>query len=276
MDVDEVVVPVDDRRVEPERLDVVGVQRLVQREGAAVGEVQLGVGVRTVEVEVATQEVSRPRCRSRVRAQSRVRADRGSDGDDPVGGAVRPVAEADQLVDPLGALPLPPRHPDLAAVALHHRVLDEVFADQVVQQAEAQRVSGAGADRVVGGRARLGLGRGRRDRRVDHEIDRDDVDHAIGDAGEVGQVAAPERQDDRLGHLEAFDPAGVRLPQCAFDNARSQHGDRQVDRGLFDRALGHRLGEGVAVGPAEAAATLAAGFDQGLGDPRLAPALGLR
>jgi hypothetical protein len=57
VDVDEVVAPVDDCGVEAPGLDVARIEIDVQRQRAAVGEVQLGVGVRAVEIEVTAQKV---------------------------------------------------------------------------------------------------------------------------------------------------------------------------------------------------------------------------
>ena len=49
----------------------------------------------------------------------------------------------------------------------------------------------------------------------DDDVDRDDVDRALGHAGELLQQAAGVAEDDRLGHAEAADPAGERLGQGA-------------------------------------------------------------
>ena len=67
---------------------------------------------------------------------------------------------------------------------------------------------------------------------------------------------------------------GYGLLECALDDAGAQDRDRQVRRRLLDGALGHRLGERVAVGPAEAAAALAPGVDQRLVDPLATAPLG--
>ena len=60
----------------------------------------------------------------------------------------------------------------------------------------------------------VGLGRGLAGGDVDdggdHEVDGDDVDDALGDAGELLQQAAGVGDDHRLGHAEAADPARVR------------------------------------------------------------------
>jgi hypothetical protein len=94
---------------------------------------------------------------------------------------------------------------------------------------------------------------GDRDDGVDDEVDRDHVEHALGDAGELRQRAPAEGQDHRLGHAEALDPAGDRARQGALDDRGPDDGERVVPGRLVERHLGERLREGVDVRPAEAA-----------------------
>ncbi len=89
-----------------------------------------------------------------------------------------------------------------------------------------------------------------REDHVDDEVDGDDVERAVGQPEELGQLAATVGEDERVGDLEAVDPAGVGVPQRALDD-RGAH-DRQpvsVARPeLLCGALGERLGERVDVG----------------------------
>ena len=54
-----------------------------------------------------------------------------------------------------------------------------------------------------------GAGVGRRgEDGVDDEVDRDDVEDRVGQPGEVRQLPAAVGEDQRIGDLEAVDPAG--------------------------------------------------------------------
>ena len=168
-----------------------------------------------------------------------------------------------------GEAPVGQRH--RAALAEVERVLLEVLADQLVQPPEGQRVARAGRDVEVLRPARLRVGRAHRDQRVDHVVDRHDVDDRVRRRGQVGQLAAAVGQDDRLGHLEALDPARVRPDQRGLDDADGRTmltgiagapgASTDVPAGeLLDDPLAHRLGERVDVRPAQAAGALAAGL----------------
>ena len=64
---------------------------------------------------------------------------------------MRAFAEPQQLLDPVGARPLPRRDAYGAPVALLERVLGEVFAHELIEPTERQRVARTRADREVGG-----------------------------------------------------------------------------------------------------------------------------
>ena len=95
---------------------------------------------------------------------------------------------------------------------------------------------------------------------------------------ELGELAAAVGQDQRLGHLEALDPADVRPLEGGLDDARPDDRGATLAAGVggpaLDDPLAHRLGERVAVGPAEAAGPLGADPDQLVLDPLLARGLG--
>jgi hypothetical protein len=59
-----------------------------------------------------------------------------------------------------------------------------------------------------------------RDDRRDDLVDRDDVDDRVRGRRELRQLAAAVGQDQRLGHLEALDPADVRPLEGGLDDAR--------------------------------------------------------
>ena len=141
---------------------------------------------------------------------------------------------------------------------------------------EGQGVALARHDLEVLGLVRLGRPRGDRECRVHHEVDRDDVEHGVGQAGEVRQLAAPVGDDQRVGDLEAVDPTRERVVQRALDDRRTN--DRQavarLRPQLFGGPLGERLGERVDVGPAEALGAGAAVVDESLAHPLGAGGLG--
>ena len=113
------------------------------------------------------------------------------------------------------------------------------------------------------------------DRGGHHVVDRHDVGHVVGGARELGQLAAAVGEDQRLGHLEALDPAHVGLLEGGLDDARPHDRDGAALPGVgLDDPLAERLGEGVAVGPAEAARPLGAEPDQLVLHPLLALLLG--
>ena len=143
-----------------------------------------------------------------------------------------------------------------------------------IQVAKEQRVTRTGTHLVVRRLSRRRRGGGSGQDRVDHDVDRNDVDDPVGRCREIRELAATEGQNDRLGHLEAFDPAGMRPGQRTFDDRGPHYADGQRTRVLLEVALPERFGHRVAVGPAEAAGALPTGSDQLLAYPLLAQALG--
>ena len=82
----------------------------------------------------------------------------------------------------------------------------EVLAHPLVQLVVAQRVARPRGHVEVGGLRRRWRVRGDGQHRVHDHVDRDDVDDALGDAGELGDLTQAVRADDRVGHLEPVDP----------------------------------------------------------------------
>ena len=103
-------------------------------------------------------------------------------------------------------------------------------------------------------------------------VDRDDVDDQVRGGRELGQFAAPVGEDQRLRHLEALDPARMGALEGGLDDAGPDDRHRSRLGVRLDDPLPQRLGEGVAVRPAEAAGPLGAGPHQ-LGADPLAPLL---
>ena len=126
--------------------------------------------------------------------------------------------------------------------------------------------------KYAGSPTRRRAGEDRHDRGHD-VVDRHDVDDRVGGGRELGQLAAAVGQDQRLGHLEALDPAHVRPLEGGLDDARTHDGHGVLARMLLHDPLAQRLGEGVAVGPAEAARPLGADPHQLVLDPLLARGL---
>ena len=149
--------------------------------------------------------------------------------------------------------------------------------DVPVELVVLERVPAARAHVVVRGSPRLRGRAGDRQDRVHDDVDRDDVDDALGDAGELGDLAQAVRPDDRVGHLEAVDPPGRRVEQRALDDRRPHDRQRQLlqVRELLHRSLAHRLRERVDVGPAERARARPAVARQTLRHPVLAALLGV-
>ncbi len=153
-------------------------------------------------------------------------------------------------------------------------MLGEIVGRLVGHAAEAQRVA-APRSRVI--HPRRGVWRWvcrHREHRIDDEVGGNDVEQRIRKAREVAQDAAAEREDQRLRHPEALEPAGERLLQRAFDDGRPNDRKRDVSVQLDHRVLGHRLGERVDVGETHRVGMHAPAFDQAVLDPTLAQTLG--
>ena len=128
---------------------------------------------------------------------------------------------------------------------------------------------------VVRRLSRLRRGGADRDDGVDHVVAGHDVDHRVRRGREVGQLTPAVREDQRLGHLEALDPARVRVLPGRLHDRRPDDGDPDVRAGLDHRRLAQGLGEGVDVGPAQRAGPLGPGLDQLGLDPFQPAALGV-
>ncbi len=273
----QVVLPVQDAGVEREARAVLLGETAPQRLYAGVGVDDLGLGVHAVEVGVALDEVHarlvaiEPVDRvAHRRGLRHVRHDLLREVDERLGAA-------EHLLDLEVAGEVPRGHLVLAAAALGQRVRLEVLAHVLVELEEAQRVPVAARHVVVGGLAGRRRGRGHRQDRVHDVVDGDQVDDALRDAGELGDLAHAVGADDRVGHLEAVDPAGRRVLQRRLDDARPHDAQAEAAlvREVLDRALPHRLREGVDVGPAERARAHASVLDQALIHPPLAALLGV-
>ncbi len=273
----EVVLPVDDRGVEPERLAVRLRQAREERLGVRVGEPQVGGEVLLVQVEVAAQELQPASLHVELAGQVAGAVAARRVADHVVGHLVRALAGGEQPLGRTGTGEPPVGQPHRTAVAGLERVVVEVLARVVVERAERERVAVAGGDVEVRRRARLGR-RGHHGDDGRHDVvDRHDVGDVVGGARELGELATAVGQDQRLGHLEALDPARVGLLERRLDDARphDRHPAAQPGVGLDD-PLAQGLGEGVAVGPAEAAGALGAEPHQLLLHPLLALLLGGR
>ena len=190
------------------------------------------------------------------------------------------LARCSWRLHPAPARERPVGHHDGLALVVVERVLEEPGADQVDQAAVAQRVLRARRHLHDLGHGWPGVALGALGRHgddgADHEVDGDDVDDALGHAGELLEQAAGVGDDHRLGHAEAADPAGAGLGQRRLDDRRPHDADRHVALGLDQRPLAERLGVGVGVGPAERGGAGPAGLDQSVARPSaLAELLGL-
>ena len=108
-----------------------------------------------------------------------------------------------------------------------------------------------------------------------HEVDRDDVDGALGDPGELLQEAPGVGDDDRLGHPETSDPARIGLGQRRLDDGRAHHADRHVSGHLGRSDLTESLGIGVRVRKAQGGGPSHAGLGHPVVHPPGAQLLGL-
>ncbi len=245
-----------------------GESRPAQRRGVVVGEPQLRLGVLLVQREVAPQEVQAAPLPVELAGQLAGAVAARDALDDVVGDLERPLAGHQQPFDRGGPGESPVGQPGRPALTRLEGVLVEVAAHVVVQLVEAQRVAVPRADVEV--RRRAGLRRVGQDRddRGHHVVDRDDVDDGVARGGELRQLAASVGQDQRLRHLEALDPARVGALEGGLDDARAHDRDAVTGGGVrLDDPLAHRLGEGVAVGPAQAAGPFGAHPHELLLDP---------
>ncbi len=269
-----VVIPRVQRRIERKRLLLGGRQLVPHRHEVSRVEDAVHLGVHAVQLDEGEPALQPLALCVQVVGQRR-----------------RAGAKRQTLHQPLGRLgeaqrrPCPSRElrpgrvgpvgrPDRLPVLVAERFLAEILAADVWKPAVPQRIPAARRDVIE---TRLGIrwrARSHRQHRVDDEVHGDDVEHGVGQAGEVLQDAPPERQDDRLGHPEAFEPAGERLGQRALDDRgphdRQRHVAVQLDHGV----LRHRLRERVDVAEAHRVRVHAAALDEPVLHPLLAQALG--
>ena len=187
---------------------------------------RLGLGVGAVELDVAEGPLglrsAAPRPGRPDRPARRARAGRP--------GPARPapralVARLQLALDPAPSGERPLGHHDGLAVGVVERVLGEPRLHEVDELAVAQRVPDARGHVVDGGPGGVGAGGGHGDDGGHHQVDGDDVDHALGDAGELLQQAPGVGDDDRLGHPEAPDPSRAGLGQGRLDDRGPHDGD---------------------------------------------------
>src|SRR5699024_6501095 len=179
--------------------------------------------------------------------------------------------------DQLHGREVPFGHGDVAALVVLQGVGGEVLAHRGDHLVEGQRVRVAGYHLEVGVVAAPGdVLRGQGDDHVDHEVDRDDVQDRVGQARELLEHAAAIGHDQGVGDLVAVDPARVGGAHRGLDNRGAHEGDAVAVVGpqVFGHPLGHRLGEGVDVGPAHGLGAGAAEVDQPLVDPGAAGLFG--
>ena len=161
VDVPDVGLPVDGRRIEAEGLAVVGVHPVPQGQQTVDPVAGLGLGVGTVELHVAEGPVGQQVLLLEGGHPRRLAAPDGQ-GADHLLGQVHGLGRPGQLaLDPTPAGERPGRHHDGLSVAVVEGVLGEPGLDQLDQPAVAERVPDPGGH-VVDGRARVGCRRRRR------------------------------------------------------------------------------------------------------------------
>ena len=104
---------------------------------------------------------------------------------------------------------------------------------------------------------------------VHHVVDRDHVEHRVGQPRELGQRPLAVGHDQRIGHLEPVDPARERVAQRGLDDRGSHDRQRPTPAGplLLGNPLPERLGEGVDIGPAHRPGPRPTQLDQPVVDP---------
>ena len=178
--------PVDHRRVEGERGPVVGVEAVLHRQQVVDLVHGLALGVEAVQLDVLERPLDLHPLRLQLGRQLGLLAPQrqrlehllaaGDDGHRPGQLALHPA--------PAGEAEL--GHDDRLALAVVQRVLGEPAADVVDERAVLQRVDAARGD-LADGRRVLGPEGGDGDDGGHDEVDGDDVDDALGDAGELAQ-----------------------------------------------------------------------------------------
>ncbi len=266
--------PVDDPGVEAERVAIGLVEALVPGEQPVDPVDRLAFGVGTVELDVPEGPFGLVALLLELGGPGGLLAPERQRLEHRLGPVHRRLGPLELALDAAPPGERPVGHDDRLALAVVEGTLGEPGAHQVDELAVAQRVGRSrrhlGDLGLVGGPAGRGVDDG-----GDHHVDGDDVDGALGDAGELLQQAAGVADDDRLGHAEAADPARAGLGPRRLDDrgAHDRHGD--VAPLLEQGPLAERLGVGVGVGPAERGGAGPPGLDHAVLDPGLATLLGL-
>ncbi len=224
----DVVGPTDDGGVEAEGLALVGGEAVPQGQEAVDPEVGLGLGVGAVELDIAEGPLGPGVLLLDAGGQVGPLAADGQDAEEPFGQGEGGGGPAQLALHPAPAREGPLGDDDRLAVGVVEGMLGEPRLHQVDELAVAQGVPHAGRHLVDAGAAGVGPGGGHGQDGRHHQIDRDDVDHPFGDAGELPQQSPGVRDDDRLGHAEAPDPAGSRFGQRRLDDRGADHGDGHV------------------------------------------------
>src|SRR5215217_3636594 len=102
-------------------------------------------------------------------------------------------------------------------------MLEEVLPDVSVQLVESKRVPGAGTDVVIPRLPDLGLCGADGKDCVHHVIAWHDVDNRIRGRRKLRQLAAAIGQNQRLGHLEAFDPSRMGMAPRRLDDGGTNY-----------------------------------------------------
>ncbi len=225
--------PVDGAGVEAEGLPVDVVEGLPAGQQVVDAVDGLALGVGAVELDVADGALGLLPLVLQAGRELGLLAPQGEGGQDPVGPFQGGLGPPELGLHPAPAGERPVAGDDGLALPVVERVLLEPARGQVDQLAVAEGVGRArghlgDVDPAVGRRPGAGDGA---DGGGDL-VDRDDVDDALGHAGELLQQAAGVGDDDRLGHAEAPDPARLGLRPGRLDDRRAHDADRDVAPGL--------------------------------------------
>ena len=207
VDVEHVAVPVDGCRVEAERRVIVVVAGARQLEQVVDPVARVGLRVGAVELHVAQGPFGHGVAVLDTGGQLRLPASDRQGSDQLLGEIHGRVGAAELSLHAPAPGEGPLGHADgLAPVVVEGVALEEA-GGELDQAAVAQRVPHAGGDVVHLRPPRLGPAGGDGQDGGHHQVDRDDVDDALGHAGELAQQPAGVGDDDRLRHAEAPDPA---------------------------------------------------------------------
>ena len=208
MNLGDVVLPVDDSRVEVERGTVVVAEGVPQCEQVVDLVDRFTLGVEAVELDVLLRGLDLGPLVVERRGELGLAAAQRERVEHLLGAGEhchRTVELALDLAAP-GEVPL--GHQDRLTLGVVQRVLGEPTADVVDHRPVLERVHAARCD-LGDRRGPLGAGRGDADDRCDHDVDRDHVDGAFRHPRELLEEAAGVGDDHRLGHAEPANPVRV-------------------------------------------------------------------